>query len=282
MNKYIFHFVSVEGNWDREIHNNRIKRAAKILESNKSAFVIASGTYAPDPYSSFYDGPLGRYTAETLIKKYNISPERIIPAYIVPFDYTYTIIDSYANAAFIGWLTCGLKQRYDEINVLFEPCTSQFHGLRVEMLNNRACNYLHDFQVNVDLLCNNKLTKKELKRDHPGEIERLNAMKEKGGLLYNGEWLDDGINKSFDDIVEVSRLINTVFSNALNISSSEIDLGNWTDNERLLLLMSLNQKVNTHHIDEESIQFLTDIINNNHKVQLPRSAIEKISSLLVK
>lgn len=59
---------------------------------------------------------------------------RIIPAYLFPYTSTYTIIDAFTNAVLTGWFTCDLKRRDDDINVLFEPNTSVFHALRVEML----------------------------------------------------------------------------------------------------------------------------------------------------
>ena len=123
------HFVSIEGNWDKDIHDKRIEHAAMILEKNKHSLAIASGIYAPSTYSSFFSGRLGEYTKEILINKYGIPAMRIMPAYLFPYDSTYTIMDAFANAALIGWLSCGLRKRSNEMNVLLEPCTSEFHGL---------------------------------------------------------------------------------------------------------------------------------------------------------
>ncbi|RKJ31072.1 hypothetical protein D7X25_36370, partial [bacterium 1XD42-8] len=132
------HFVSIEGNWDKDIHDKRIAYGASILKEDEFSFAIASGTYAPPSYSSFYEGRLGEYTRETLIKEYGIQAMRILPAYLFPYSSTYTIIDAFANATLIGWVSCGLKKREEEINVLLEPSTSAFHGQRVEILNHRA------------------------------------------------------------------------------------------------------------------------------------------------
>ncbi|KUI97141.1 hypothetical protein [Vibrio sp. MEBiC08052] len=278
--KYDFHFISVEGNWDKNIHDERIECAANLLEADQSAFVIASGTYAPEPYSSFYNAPLGRYTAETLISKYKISPERIIPAYLFSFQFTYTIIDAYANSAFIGWLSCGLKRRENEINVLFEPCTSQFHGLRVEMLNARACNFMHDLHVNVELQCKNKLTREEMEKDHSGEIERLTAMKENGGLLSSGEWLDNGVKKSFGNIIEMSQLISKSFSKELCFPARGINIDEWSDIERLLLLMTFNFKSYSKQIDAAALSKIIESAQNRYNIQIPDSASKKLLSLL--
>ena len=76
------HFVSIEGNWDKDIHDKRIAYGASILKEDEFSFAIASGTYAPPSYSSFYEGRLGEYTRETLIKEYGIQAMRILPFYI--------------------------------------------------------------------------------------------------------------------------------------------------------------------------------------------------------
>ncbi len=59
---------------------------------------------------------------------------------------------------------------------MFEPSTSDFHGLRVETLNNRACQYLRNFNVNMDIICKNKLPLPILKKDYPEEAARLSEM----------------------------------------------------------------------------------------------------------
>lgn len=278
--KHDFHFISVEGNWDKKIHDERIEFAAKLLEENPSAFVIASGTYAPEPYSSFCNTPLGKYTAETLISKYEISPARIIPAYLLSFEFTYTIIDAHANSAFIGWLSCGFKRRESEINVLFEPCTSQFHGLRVEMLNARACNFMKALNVNIELQCKNKLTREEMEKNHSGEIERLATMKENGGLLSSGEWLDNGERKSFDDIKEMSQLIRKFFSNKECFSAKKVNIDEWSDIERLSFLMYLNTYYNNREMDKISIKRIIESAQAIYTTQFPKPLENKLLSLL--
>lgn len=186
------HFVSIEGNWDKDIHDKRIAHAAMILMEDESSLAIASATCAPPSYTSFFQGRLGEYTKEILINKYGIPAMRIIPAYRFPYGSSYTIIDAFTNAAVIGWVSCGLKRRNREINVLFEPSTSDFHGLRVETLNNRACQYLRNFNVNMDIICKNKLPLPILKKDYPEEAARLSEMQSVKGLMATGEWVDNG------------------------------------------------------------------------------------------
>ena len=52
------HFVSIEGNWDKEIHDERIAHAAKILMEDEYSLAIATATCAPPSYSSFFQGRL--------------------------------------------------------------------------------------------------------------------------------------------------------------------------------------------------------------------------------
>ena len=39
------HFVSIEGNWDKDIHDKRIGHAAMILEKNKHSLAIIMESY---------------------------------------------------------------------------------------------------------------------------------------------------------------------------------------------------------------------------------------------
>lgn len=248
------HFVSIEGNWDKEIHDERIAHAAKILTEDEYSLAIASATCAPPSYTSFFQGRLGEYTKEILINKYDIPAMRIIPAYRFPNGSSYTIIDAFTNAAVIGWVSCGLKRRNREINVLFEPSTSDFHGLRVETLNNRACQYLRNFNVNMDILCRNKLPLPILKKDYPEEAARLSEMQSTKGLMATGEWVDNGKTRSFDDLNHIRHDLFESFRSVFQVSLSDMDNDRLSDFGRIIFTLLWNQMANNQKLTDQDFK----------------------------
>ena len=248
------HFVSIEGNWDKDIHDKRIAHAAKILMEDEFSLAIASATCAPPSYSSFFQGRLGEYTKEMLINKYGIPAMRIIPAYRFPYDWTYTIMDAFTNAAVIGWVSCGLKRRNREINVLFEPSTSDFHGLRVETLNNRACQYLGNLNVNIDLSSRNKLPLSILKKDYPDEAARLSEMQSTEGLIATGEWVDNGKIRSFDDLNSMKHDLFEAFQSVFQISLSDMDHYILSDVGRIIFTLLWNQMANNQKLSDKDFK----------------------------
>lgn len=262
------HFVSIEGNWDKDIHDERIAQAAMTLEKDKSSLAIASGTYAPSSYTSFFQGRLGEYTKDILINKYGIPAMRIIPAYLFPYSSTYTIIDSFVNATLIGWVSCGLRKRSNEINVLFELSTSAFHGLRVETLNNRACQYLHDFGVNIELSCRNKLPHEMLEKEHQEEIIRLSSMQSEGGLISTGEWLDNGKTRSYDDVASMKYDLAEAFKAVIKFPLSYLDINSLSDLERFIFTLSWNQLANSKKLSEEDIEKICLYVESNFNTNI--------------
>jgi len=248
------HFVSIEGNWDKDIHDKRIAYAAKILMEDEFSLAIASATCAPPSYSSFFQGRLGEYTKEMLTNKYGIPAMRIIPAYRFPYDWTYTIMDAFTNAAVIGWVSCGLKRRNREINVLFEPSTSDFHGLRVETLNNRACQYLGILNVNIELSSRNKLPLSILKKDYPDEAARLSEMQSTEGLISTGEWVDNGKIRSFDDLNSMKHDLFEAFQSVLQISLSDMDHYILSDVGRIIFTLLWNQMANNQKLSDKDFK----------------------------
>lgn len=248
------HFVSIEGNWDKEIHDERIAHAAKLLTEDEYSLAIASATCAPPSYTSFFQGRLGEYTKEILINKYDIPAMRIIPAYRFPYGSSYTIIDAFTNAAVIGWVSCGLKRRNREINVLFEPSTSDFHGLRVETLNNRACQYLRNFNVNMDIICKNKLPLPILKKDYPEEAARLSEMQSTKGLMATGEWVDNGKTRSFDDLNHIRHDLFESFRAVFQISLSDMDNDRLSDFGRIIFTLLWNQMANNQKLTDQDFK----------------------------
>lgn len=248
------HFISIEGNWDKEVHDKRIGHAAMMLEKDKSSFAIASATYAPASYSSFFEGRLGEYTKDVLINKYGIPAMRIVPAYRFPYPSTYTIIDAFTNAALIGWVSCGLRKRSNQINVLFEPVTSEFHGLRVEILNNRACQYLRNFNVNIELSCRDKLPIAILEKDYPEEKVRLSDLQSPEGLITTGKWQDHGKARSYDDLDSMKHDLAEAFRAVFQFSVSDMDDNLLSDSGRLIFTLLWNQMVNTQALSDKDIK----------------------------
>ena len=275
------HFVSIEGNWDKEIHDKRIAQAAMILEKNKSSLAIASATYAPTSYSSFFEGRLGEYTKDILINKYGIPAMRIIPAYLFPYNSSYTIIDAFANAAVIGWVSCGLRKRNNEINVLFEPGTSEFHGLRVETLNNRACQYLRNFNVNVELLCRNKLPLAILEKEYPEEAARLSELQSREGLIATGEWLDNGKTRSYDDFHSMKYDLAEAFKSVFKYSLSEMDHCLLSDMERLIFTLLWNHMANRKKLSDKDIKNIFSYAESYFDANISESEILTINRIIL-
>lgn len=274
------HFVSIEGNWDKDIHDKRVEEAAMILEKNKSSLAIASATYAPSSYSSFFQGRLGEYTKDILINKYGIPAMRIIPAYLFPYSSTYTIIDAFTNAAVIGWVSCGLRKRSNEINVLFEPITSEFHGLRVEALDNRACQYLRDFDVNVQLSCRNKLPFAILEKEYPEEMVRLSDLRSKEGLITTGEWLDNGKKRSYDDLHSMKYDLAEAFKSVFKFSLSDIDNYLLSDFGRLIYTLIWNQMANSKSLSDKDIENICLYAESGFGADISNSEMLTIKSFI--
>ena len=274
------HFVSVEGNWEKEIHDKRMEHAARILKKNKASLAIASGTYSPSLYSSFYQGRLGEYTKDTLINKYGIPAMRILPAYSFPYSSTYTIIDAFANAILIGWVSCGLKKRDNKINVLFEPCTSDYHGFRVEALNHRACQYLQNFDVNFQLSCRDKLPLPILEKEYPQEVARLSKLQSEGGLITTGEWLDNGKTRSYDDLDSMKNDLFEAFKSVFQFSHFDTDTKFLSDSGRLIFTLLWNQIINSGKLSDRDIKNICLYAQSEFNAEIYNSEIIAIKSML--
>ena len=272
LKKNKLHFVSIEGNWDKDIHDERIAYGASILKEDECSFAIASGTYAPPSYSSFYEGRLGEYTRERLIKEYGIEARRIVPAYLFPYRSTYTILDAFANAVLIGWVSCGLKKREEEIKVLLEPSTSAFHGQRVEILNRRACQYLQELGVRVELLCKNKLSYERLEREHQEEMTRLQEMQRREGLITTGEWLDHGVRKSYDDMEGMKNDLEEAFKETFQ-SAFCIDSYSFSDLERLLFTLLWNELTGKQTLSEKEWEDVCSYIRVHWETDIPKETL---------
>lgn len=274
------HFVSIEGNWDKDIHDKRIAHAAMILMKDKSSLAIASATCAPPSYSSFFQGRLGEYTKDILINKYGIPAMRIIPAYRFPYGSTYTIIDAFTNAVVIGWVSCGLKRRNSEINVLFEPSTTDFHGLRVEALNKRSCQYLRDFNVNIELLCRNKLPLPILEKDYPQEAARLSEMQSKKGIIATGEWVDNGKTRSYDDLHSMKYDLVEAFKSVFHYSLTDPDHYLQSDIDRIVLTLLWNQMANSNNLSDKDIKSICSFAGLYFDADITESGMKTINKII--
>ena len=272
------HFVSIEGNWDKEIHDERIAQAVEVLNENKAALVIASGTHAPHPHVSFFHDRLGEYTKEVLINNYEIPAMRVIPAYLFPYTSTYTIIDAFTNAVLIGWLACGLKRRRERMNVFFEPTTSAFHALRVEMLNLRACKYLNEFNVQLEISCKNKLTDEQLESEYQEELVRLSEMQSKDGLMMTGEWLDHEKKRSYDDLCGMKHDLAEAFKSVFKCSL--LDIYQLSDLERLIFTLSWNQLANSKGLIDENFEDIYRYVESYFDVKVPDAIRLKMKSVM--
>lgn len=274
-------FVSIEGNWNKHLHEERIANAASSLINNKNSFAIASGTNSPPQHASFFNGKLGVYTRDMLIRDYNIPAIRIIPAFLFPYSLTYTIIDAFTNAAIIGWISCGLKRRTDKINVTFEPSTSSFHWRRVELINNRACECLKGLNVNVSLLCRNKAFKTGKDKNAQEEALRLSALRSKGGLLETGNWMDNGRDRNLDDIsYMMSDLFKAFNSTFPSLPFDKSDILN--DLERLVFIFLWNAYVNFKEISNKDVEDIFCFIENNYGIKLAETVISRKITNLIK
>jgi len=279
-NNNSLHFVSIEGNWEKYLHEERIANAAIALTNNNS-FAIASGTNSPPEYASFFNGKLGVYTRDILMHDYNIPAMRIIPAFLFPYNLTYTIIDAFTNASIIGWISCGLKKRVNKINVTFEPNTSAFHWGRVELINNRACEYLRKLNVNVNLLCKNKDSKIEMNNKFREENVRLSALHSKGGLLETGKWTDNGRDRSFDDICDMKvDLFKAIHSTLPSLSLDESNA--FEDLDRLVFILLWNIYVNCKKISNNDVEDIFYFIDDNYAFKLSEGNISSRINNLVK
>uniref|UniRef100_UPI0032E3D53D hypothetical protein n=1 Tax=Lacrimispora sp. TaxID=2719234 RepID=UPI0032E3D53D len=266
--------------WDKDIHDKRIAHAAMILMKDKSSLAIASATCAPPSYSSFFQGRLGEYTKDILINKYGIPAMRIIPAYRFPYGSTYTIIDAFTNAVVIGWVSCGLKRRNSEINVLFEPSTTDFHGLRVEALNKRSCQYLRDFNVNIELLCRNKLPLPILEKDYPQEAARLSEMQSKKGIIATGEWVDNGKTRSYDDLHSMKYDLVEAFKSVFHYSLTDPDHYLQSDIDRIVLTLLWNQMANSNNLSDKDIKSICSFAGLYFDADITESGMKTINKII--
>lgn len=280
LKKNTLHFVSIEGNWDKDIHDKRIAYGASILKKDESSFAIASGTFAPSSYSSFYEGRLGEYTRERLIKEYGIQEMRILPAYLFPYSSTYTIIDAFANAVLIGWVSCGLRKRKEEeVRVLLEPSTSAFHGQRVEILNRRACKYLQELGVKVELTCKNKLSYETMEKEYQDEIQRLQEMQGREGLITTGEWLDHGKRRSYDDMESMKKDLEKAFKEVFH-STHCMDIYSFSDLERFLFTLLWNGLAGKGTLSEKELEDVCFYASSHFEADISRETILQMKRII--
>jgi hypothetical protein len=241
-------FVSVEGCWEKSVHDARVAEAAEKLLKNENAFAIATATHAPSPSISFTDIALGKYTAHALINEYNISPRRVLPAYLFNQKTTYTIIDAYSNAIMIGWLSCGLSQSSKLVKVDLYPVTAGFieQGERIVLINTRALRVLSKLSVDTVLHEPPKIEESQLSIGFQEEAEKLEALKIAGGVIQSGSWIGyAGIKRSFDNIEAMHGEIVFAMKRVFGAGIKTKELFCLSDVERLLLSMVWSVKSNT-------------------------------------
>jgi hypothetical protein len=242
-------FVSVEGFWEKPIHDARVAEAAKKLNEHPQAFAIATATHAPAPCTSFTNRPLGQYTAQKLIEDYKIDPARILPAYLFPQKTTYTIIDAYSNAMMIGWLCSGLSARSEIIHISLYPVSAGFRAQqeRIVLLNARSTKALEKLSIKVTIYpASNMKSFKPVSAEDQEEMQKLAALKKPGSVIDTGTWQgNSGIPRSFDNIdaikSEIALAVEAIFGKQISRSA----LFELSDMERLLLTLVWNVKANT-------------------------------------
>lgn len=260
-------FVSVEGFWEKEVHEARVAEAAKKLVDNPSAFAIATATYAPPPSVSFTNIPLGKYTSNKLIQEFGIPSSRILPAYLFDQKTTYTIIDAYSNAIMIGWLCCGLTQCTKTVHAELYPVTAGFpeQAERILTLNTRSLKPLASLGISVklNLDTSNIIPFEQLLINCPEEANKLIKIKQPGELIATGCWNgNSGIKRCFDDIGgmrnEIVNAFRKIFASNINYQK----LFSLTNIERLFLTYIWNIKASGNIITNNDINNLYNTIND--------------------
>lgn len=247
-------FISVEGFWEKPIHDARVEEAAEKLLADPNAFAIATATHAPPSCISFTNEALGKYSAYKLIHDYNISPMRIIPAYLFDQPYTYTIIDAYSNAIAIGWVSCGLVNTSHPVSIELSPVTAGFlfQWQRILELNTRSLQVLKNLSVNVAINPPNKiLPTNQMMSDCQEEATKLLKIREHGGVIETGSWDDgSGVVRNFDNLndmrYEIFKAFQATFGNGINYEM----LFHLNDLERIIITFLWNIKSNSEKVTE--------------------------------
>lgn len=255
-------FVSVEGFWEKTVHDARVAEAAKKLREYPLAFAIATATYPPAQCTCFTDRPLGEYSAHKLIEKYGINPARIIPAYRLPQKTTYTIIDAYSNAMMIGWLCGNLSQNANTIHASLYPVSDGFRAQqeRILLLNTRATDALKKLSIELTIHpAAETLTFEQISAIDQEEAQKLASLKKPGSLLYTGTWAgNSGITRSFDNIEAMKNEIAQAFGMPNNYGS----LFELSDVTRLMLIMNWNIRTNTSKKDNSYFDKICTMIKD--------------------
>ena len=231
-------FISVEGNWDQSIHDARLSMAANIISEDHKCYAIASGTRPPAQYSSFTKTSLGEYTSKRLIEKANSTSVRIFPAYLIPHEFTYTILDAYTNSIIIGWLASGLKTRSSSIKVVLIPVTSKFHTQRVLAINKKAVECLSLFGLNVEVESAFPPDSNDIYSSCPEENKKISKMREKDGILSTGTWIDGERQRSFGDIEIMRKDLLAAISSTFGTRIGHKQIFCLSDIERVILTVS--------------------------------------------
>lgn len=259
-------FVSVEGFWEKPIHDARLREAAEKLLADPNAFAIATATYAPTPCVSFTNQPLGQYTASKLIKEYKISPMRILPAYLFDQKTTYTIIDAYSNAIMIGWVCAGLAYSKENKIAVLSPVTAGFleQWERIFELNIRATKVLKTLSIEVTIKHpTNKMTFDQLLTACPEEANKLTKIKKPGEVLDTGIWDgNSGITRSFDNIQAMRQEIVNAFAKVFDSNINGSKIFELNDVERILSILLWNTKANTAAISSGDFNKISNHLNN--------------------
>lgn len=280
-------FISVEGFWEKPIHEARIAEAAKKLLAIPEAFAIATATHAPTPCVSFTNLPLGQYTANSLINDYKIAPIRILPAYLFDQKTTYTIIDAYSNAMMIGWLCTGLNKSEQAVNTKLHPATSGFiaQGERIVALNNRALKALKNLNIDAKLIIDKSMLIPfdRLQKECPEEFNKLTKINEPNGVIETGVWNgNSGLKRGFDDIdtmrIEITKAFNKIFGPHANYNM----LFTLSDIERMLLTFIWCAKTNVNTATNNHWEICKNIIGNYFTEELKTTDIELAKNNLIK
>jgi hypothetical protein len=239
-------FISVEGFWEKKVHDARVAEAAEKLNEHSTAFAIATATYPPANCICFTDILLGQYTTHKLIGEYKINPARILPAYLFPQKTTYTIIDAYSNAMMIGWLCNGLSKKEHQIKARLYPVSDGFRVQqeRILLLNVLSTKILEKLSIYVEVLPVNKtIVFEDVLKIDKEEAQKLEAIKKPDSVLYTGKWNgNSGTPRAFDNIDAMKTEIMKAFG--IKEAMRDIVFG-LPDLERILLTMILNVKKNT-------------------------------------
>jgi hypothetical protein len=278
-------FISVEGFWEKPIHEQRVAAAAEKLQEDPLAFAIATATHAPASCTSFTDEPLGQYTARTLINDYKIAPMRILPAYLFPQKTTYTIIDAYSNAIMIGWLCCGLSKSATTVEAELEPVSAGFNEQRARIvtLNTRALKILRTLSVQVAITPTPAyIPFAKLLEASEEERSKLAKIQEPDGVIATGCWHgNSGVHRSFDNIEAMHNEIALAFTKVFGDKISTKKLFNLSPLERFMLTLIWNIKANTKEKSVRDWQTIYSQLNNYFTEKLNTAALEAAKNKLI-